>query len=164
MGRPKKYVTPEEEDARREARRTAARERMQRLRSNPEYRAGESSSKRQRRAEDPEYLALCRERSCLSDRKRRESDPGYRVMRNFQRQTYKSMGGANGRFQREFLNVEFGHGCRVCDRLWFDVNLSTLNSVRDFEKRNVAVQVLREAFPAENDPGEMKVCKNLGIT
>ncbi|XP_037568343.1 uncharacterized protein LOC119449238 [Dermacentor silvarum] len=68
----------------------------------------------------------------------------------FQRLPYKSMGGANDRFQREFLNVEFGHGCRVYDRLWSDVNLSTLNSVRDFEKRNVAVQVLRKAFPAEN--------------
>ncbi|XP_077533863.1 uncharacterized protein LOC144145904 isoform X3 [Haemaphysalis longicornis] len=58
MGRPKKYVTPEEEAEQRERRRVASREHMRRLRSDPDYRAEAAARKRQRRAEvadDPAY-------------------------------------------------------------------------------------------------------------
>ncbi|KAH7946162.1 hypothetical protein HPB49_020734 [Dermacentor silvarum] len=71
----------------------------------------------------------------------------------------KSMGGAYGRFEPEFLNIEFGHSCRVCDWLWFDGNLSTLNSVRDSEKCSLGLQVLCEAFPEATDLEELRVCR-----
>ncbi|KAH7964719.1 hypothetical protein HPB49_000948 [Dermacentor silvarum] len=78
-----------------------------------------------------------------------------------------SMGGAYGRFEREFLNIEFGRSCRVCDRLWLDVNLSTLNSVRDSEKRSPGLQVLSEAYPEATDHEVMRVgrtCRDTLLT
>lgn len=57
MGRPKKSVTPEEEETRRESRSAATREWVSRLWSDPEYRAAEAAAKRRRFAEDPELRA-----------------------------------------------------------------------------------------------------------
>ncbi|XP_037570992.2 uncharacterized protein LOC119453069 isoform X1 [Dermacentor silvarum] len=104
MGRLKQSVTPEEEEAWRERRRVATRERVRRLRSDPEYRAAEAAAKRRRFAENPELRARAREQTRLSVQKRRQNDPGLRVMENFQRLVRKSMGRADGRFAREFLS------------------------------------------------------------
>ncbi|KAH7956149.1 hypothetical protein HPB52_006507 [Rhipicephalus sanguineus] len=72
-------------------------------------------SKGQRRAAGPEYRERENEQSRSSDRRRRAGDPGYRVMRNFQCRVHQCVGDVNGRFQREFLGIEFGHGCRRYD-------------------------------------------------
>ncbi|XP_077533847.1 uncharacterized protein LOC144145883 [Haemaphysalis longicornis] len=104
MGRHKKYVTPEEKEARRESRRAATRERMRRLRSDPEYRAGEAAARRQRIAGDPEFRARVTEQKRASSQTRRQNDPGLRVMENFQRQVRKSMRRADQRFARKLLN------------------------------------------------------------
>lgn len=78
---PKTIRTPEEEAAYREARRAASRERN-----------------RRQRAEYPERLRMSKR---VSHQRRRQNDPGYRVMENFQRQVRRSLAAAKGRCQRE---------------------------------------------------------------
>ncbi|XP_075557851.1 uncharacterized protein LOC142589973 isoform X8 [Dermacentor variabilis] len=86
MGRPKKVRTPEEEAAYKEKRRTAKREAMRRRRADPERRAEAAAAKRRRRVEDPEFQTRERESRRLNARRRRERDPGLRLLENFQRQ------------------------------------------------------------------------------
>lgn len=53
MGRPKKYSTPEEEEAQRKRHRVAAREDMRQLRFNSEYRAEANAPRRSEEREIP---------------------------------------------------------------------------------------------------------------
>ncbi|XP_049274381.1 uncharacterized protein LOC119401916 isoform X3 [Rhipicephalus sanguineus] len=96
MVRPKKQLSPEEEAARQEKRREAARLAAQQRRADPEYRAKQAGAKRQRRAEDPEFRSrevasrlrydrAHREQIRLAAQRRRGSNPGLRVLENLRR-------------------------------------------------------------------------------
>lgn len=52
---------------------------------------------------------------------------------------------ANGRLQQEYLSTQITHSCRVCDRLWFDTNLSSLSTVSDYEIGKIAMKVVCKA-------------------
>ncbi|KAH7956124.1 hypothetical protein HPB52_006139 [Rhipicephalus sanguineus] len=66
--------------------------------------------------------------------------------------------GADSRFTREITECTFGHACPVCDRLWFKNNLSRIRDIRNEAKRELAVGVLKEAFPSADDHAEFEVC------
>ncbi|KAH9372192.1 hypothetical protein HPB48_019227 [Haemaphysalis longicornis] len=114
---------------------------MRRRRAGPERCPEAAAENRRRRVEDPVFQPIERESRRLNARRRRESDPGLRLLDNFQHQARRDMGWAK---------------LGTADRLWFDVNLSTMNSVRNYEQRSSALQVLREAFPDATDHDEMK--------
>ncbi|KAH9372326.1 hypothetical protein HPB48_001583 [Haemaphysalis longicornis] len=93
MGRPKKVRTPEEEAAYQEGCRTAKREAMRHHRADPERCAEAVSEKRRRRVEDPCFSPGNCESRRLNARRRRESDPGLRLVENFQHQALPRHGG-----------------------------------------------------------------------
>lgn len=80
------------------------------------------------------------------------------MMENFQRRHRNGMEGTSGRFQREFLNVEFGHSCKVCNRLCFSNKLYKINGVQTDEGRAKAIKALQKIFPDEEDVADLKVC------
>lgn len=46
----------------------------------------------------------------------------------------------------EFLDQSFGHSCKVCDRLWFDNNLTRIGSIQNERDRTNAIAVLHQEF------------------
>ncbi|KAH6924108.1 hypothetical protein HPB50_012011 [Hyalomma asiaticum] len=130
MGRPRKVRSPEEEAAYREARRAADRERDRRRRLDPAYVAKETAAKRRRRA-NPEYARRENEKEAARKRARRRQ-PGVGRAEYERRKARASTEVVNSRFVREF-----GHPCKVCDRPWFNANLSTVSSVRCNEKQPI---------------------------
>lgn len=52
--------------------------------------------------------------------------------------------GADARFKRDFLDRSFGHSCKVCDRLWFDNNLTRISSIPNERHRTNAIAVLHQ--------------------
>ncbi|XP_077517606.1 uncharacterized protein LOC144128233 isoform X4 [Amblyomma americanum] len=134
--------SPDEEAARRERQRGLARERARRRRANPEARARDTEAMRKRRAEHPElrareaqakrdriatnpeskarqveaqrrYAEANREKRNEAKRRRRNADPGLRVLEAFQCRQRGSTSGADGRFERQFLDRGFGHSCKA---------------------------------------------------
>ncbi|KAG0422158.1 hypothetical protein HPB47_001999 [Ixodes persulcatus] len=58
----------------------------------------------------------------------------------------------DARFKRDFLDRSFGHSCKVCDRLWFDNNLTRIGNIRNETHRTNALSVLCNEFAdASND-------------
>ena len=101
----------------------------QRRQANPAVRNADVEAKRQRRAN-----------ASAADRRRESNARAERLARQLQRPGFD---GADARFQREFLDRSFGHSCNVCDRLWFDNNLTEVGSMRNERQWNAIVQVLR---------------------
>lgn len=64
--------------------------------------------------------------------------------------------GADALFNRDFLDVSFGHSCSVCDRLWFSNNLVTVSGIKNDQARRNGIAVLQREFPAGS--GEYKIC------
>ncbi|KAL3217082.1 hypothetical protein MRX96_032630 [Rhipicephalus microplus] len=54
-------------------------------------------------------------------------------------------------FGSEFTECPFGPSCR---RLWLKNYLPRISSIRDEAKREVAIRVLKEAFPGAEDHAE----------
>ena len=52
----------------------------------------------------------------------------------------------DARFKRDFLDRSFGYSCAVCDRLWFDNNLSPISGVRNAANKLNALRVLWNEF------------------
>ncbi|XP_042147162.1 uncharacterized protein LOC120846988, partial [Ixodes scapularis] len=58
----------------------------------------------------------------------------------------------DARFKRDFLYRSFGYRCKVCDRLWFDNNLTRIGNIRNETHRSNALSVLCNEFAdASND-------------
>ncbi|KAH7937433.1 hypothetical protein HPB49_012205 [Dermacentor silvarum] len=57
----------------------------------------------------------------------------------------------DARFKRDFLDRIFGHSCKVCDRLWFDNNLTWIGNIQNDTHRTKALSVLCNEFDASYD-------------
>ncbi|XP_049522826.1 uncharacterized protein LOC119453846 isoform X2 [Dermacentor silvarum] len=172
MGRPRVVRSAEEQAAFDERRRELARERARRRRADLAVREREAEALRQRRAADP----VLRERQAEAKRQRRAADPELRE-REAESRRQRRLGvylenknnneslskasvkflGATARFQREFLDRNFGASCGVCDRLWFDHDVVLVSGIRSCEQRRNAFDVLKEHYP-NRDCNQFKVC------
>lgn len=75
-----------------------------------------------------------------------------------QKRSLPNVNGADARFKRDFLDRSFGHSCKVCDRLWFDNNLTKIANIQNAQSRANAIAVLRCEFAADDAHGEYLVC------
>ncbi|KAH7959858.1 hypothetical protein HPB49_014416 [Dermacentor silvarum] len=57
----------------------------------------------------------------------------------------------DARFKRDFLDRSFGHSCKVCDRLWFNNNLTRIGNIQNDTHRTKALSVLCNEFDASYD-------------
>lgn len=158
MGRPKKVRTAEEEATNREARLVAMWEKRRQRQADPTYLAREAKANMCRLRKYLEYAN--RERARIAAKHQQlHQNPAVREAKYERCRAHASTGGASTRFQHEFLSLEFGHSCWVCDQLWFDSNLSMLNTVRSVEKHAQGMCVLRDIFPEASDHDEMRLCR-----
>ncbi|XP_049512048.1 translation initiation factor IF-2-like isoform X2 [Dermacentor silvarum] len=134
------------------ARKREAESQRKRRAADPEAaRQREAESKRKRRAADPE---AARQREAESKRKRRAADPEAARQRESAAKAASRLkqllrlgkDGADARLKRDFLDRSFGHSCSVCDRLWFDKNLTKIGSIQNEQYRNAAIGVLQQEF------------------
>ncbi|XP_049273026.1 translation initiation factor IF-2-like [Rhipicephalus sanguineus] len=132
----------------------AASERQRR--QDPAVREREAAAARQRREGDLENV---RQREAARKRAYRQANPEVREREAAAKRAKKEHEGADARFDRDLLNITFGHSCNVCDRLWFSNNLITISSIRNEESRNNAIATLQRAFPAATAE-DYKVCSN----
>lgn len=65
--------------------------------------------------------------------------------------------GADSKFNKKFLDAEFGFTCSVCDRLWLQDDLMCISNVTNRHKKQSALDVLSRSFPGE-DVVNFKVC------
>ncbi|XP_037578534.1 uncharacterized protein LOC119461334 isoform X2 [Dermacentor silvarum] len=111
----------------------------------------ERESQRKRRAAD---LEAARQRERESQRKRRAADPEAARQRESAAKAASRLkqllrpgkDGADARFKRDFLDMSFGQSCSVCDRLWFDNNVTKIGSIQNEQYRNAAIGVLQQQF------------------
>ncbi|XP_077528147.1 uncharacterized protein LOC144139759 [Haemaphysalis longicornis] len=87
----------------------------------------EAEAKRQRRAADPDAVRARERAAQARARARQFAQP-------------------DARFKRDFEDRSFGHSCDVCDRLWFDNNLTVVGKVRNKSTRLNALRVLWNEF------------------
>ncbi|XP_049268849.1 uncharacterized protein LOC125757360 [Rhipicephalus sanguineus] len=133
-------------------------------RQDPAVRAREAEAHRARRQANPEVRArdarrradpAVRGRKAEADRKRRQENPQVRARdaaAKRQKRLLPEVGGADARFKRDFLDHTFGHSCKVCDRLWFDNNMTIIASIRNEQSRANAVAVFEREFPVAATP------------
>lgn len=119
--------------------------RRQRRAENAEVRVRDAAEKRQRRAADPRV----KRREAESKRQRRQADPA--AARALDRATQaaaraRQFTQPDARFKRDFEDHSFGHSCKVCDRLWFDNNLSVIGNIKKDSSRLNALRVLWNEF------------------
>ncbi|XP_077558071.1 uncharacterized protein LOC144173585 [Haemaphysalis longicornis] len=143
-------------DAELRAREAAAK--RQRRAEDPEVRAKDAAFQRQRRAENAEVRAREARRAANPRVKRREAETkrqrraadlaGARERGRAARAATRSREFArpDARFRRDFEAHSFGHSCKVCDRLWFDNNLSVIGNTRKESSRLNALRVLWNEF------------------
>ncbi|XP_075750649.1 uncharacterized protein LOC142817514 [Rhipicephalus microplus] len=136
----------EDKAARRRAR-DAERKRRRRA-EDSQLREREAAERRQRRAAAPDSAAL--------KRKRRQEDPDFRKREaECKRRRREQYATPNARFKRDFLDRSFGHTCKVCDRLWFDNNLTRIGNIQNISK---ALSVLCDTFGKGTDYADYVVC------
>ncbi|XP_075743733.1 uncharacterized protein LOC142802635 [Rhipicephalus microplus] len=136
----------EDKAARRRAR-DAERKRRRRA-EDAQLREREAAERRQRRAAAPDSAAL--------KRKRRQEDPDFRKREaECKRRRREQCATPNTRFKRDFLDRSFGHTCKVCDRLWFDNNLTRIGNIQNNSK---ALSVLCDTFGKGTDYADYVVC------
>ncbi|XP_075742043.1 uncharacterized protein LOC142794682 [Rhipicephalus microplus] len=136
----------EDKAARRRAR-DAERKRRRRA-EDAQLREREAAERHQRRAAAPDSAAL--------KRKRRQEDPDFRKREaECKRRRREQYATPNARFKRDFLDRSFGHTCKVCDRLWFDNNLTRIGNIQNNSK---ALSVLCDTFGKGTDYADYVVC------
>ncbi|XP_077564661.1 uncharacterized protein LOC144180144 [Haemaphysalis longicornis] len=138
-----------------------------RRRASGDTRARAAVAKRQRREADPQLRArepemrrklrqeatdTTKAREVERQRKRRAADPELRDREAEAQRTRRALllrpgtDGADGRFKRDFLDRSFGHSCKVCNRLWFNNNLTRIGSIDNERYQTNSITVLRQYF------------------
>ncbi|XP_075724105.1 uncharacterized protein LOC142766375 [Rhipicephalus microplus] len=136
----------EDKAARRRAR-DAERKRRRRA-EDSQLREREAAERRERRAAAPDSAAL--------KRKRRQEDPDFRKREaECKRRRREQYATPKARFKRDFLDRSFGHTCKVCDRLWFDNNLTRIGNIQNNSK---ALSVACDTFGKGTDYADYVVC------
>ncbi|XP_049272667.1 uncharacterized protein LOC125758926 [Rhipicephalus sanguineus] len=114
--------------------RDAERKRLRRQ-GDPELRAREAQAKRQRLAANPEVqnadVEAKRQRRATASATERQRESAARAARRSRQLQRPGTDGATTRFKLDILDRSFGHSCNVCDRLWFDNNLSKVGSIQN---------------------------------
>ncbi|XP_040067862.1 uncharacterized protein LOC120841093, partial [Ixodes scapularis] len=96
-------------------------------------RVREAACKRQQREAAPDATRDCERAAKAAARAKQHAQP-------------------DARFKRDFLDRSFGHSCKVCDRPWFDNNLTRIGNIRKETHRTNVLSVLCNEFAdASND-------------
>ncbi|KAM7286108.1 uncharacterized protein ISCGN_032993 [Ixodes scapularis] len=144
MGRPRIIRTAEEQRAYEERRREQQRECQRRRRA-----ANTTDEDRARNAK--------RLRQMRQDDERRGAENASK-RRRYHAAKLDSFNGACAKFKRDFLDRQYVCSCRVCGRLWFEIDLTKIGDVRDPAERTRALQVLSDSLPDAGDVENFQVC------
>nr|XP_037270942.1 stress response protein NST1-like isoform X3 [Rhipicephalus microplus] len=144
-----------------EARARHAERIRQRRQADPELRAREAESKRKRREVN---LAAVRQREAEWKRKRRAADCEAARQRESAAKRLEQLlqpgtDVASAPFERHFLDRSFGHSCSLCDRLWFDNDVTKVGSIQNEQHWNAVAGVLRQELgTASSNDGNHVAC------
>ncbi|XP_049268911.1 uncharacterized protein LOC125757387 [Rhipicephalus sanguineus] len=150
--------------AEKRARAAAAAAKRQRQQADPELRTKEAEARRKRHLQESTEAMTAsaaeaqRQRRQANIEAARQRESAAKAAKRLKQLLQPGTDGADARFKRAFLYRSFGHSCKVCDRLWFDKNLTKIASIKNEQSRANAIAVLQRKLATDDNHGEYSVC------